>query len=279
MRYFVVSDIHSCYKELKEGLDNAGFNAFIDTLIVNGDLFDRGEEAKKVLDFIKSIPNKILIRGNHEYLLKKLVNKMYPQSHDFSNGTLFTAFQLYKARHPRTKIFDAYEDFKKDNEEYYTLNNWIEFQKFNDYFYSYFDTKVWDKVRKDLSESGLLDWIFSDEWVDYVEIGNYIITHSFIPRQGDWRTSATKEQWEEATWGCPYALYDNGYFDEEKKKGKILVCGHWHSRDFHIHYEDKLNTITMDYDIDDSMYAGDHLIAIDGCTILSHKVNVLVIED
>ena len=44
MKYFIVSDIHSFYVELKSALDKAGFNKRNKdhTLIVCGDIFDRG---------------------------------------------------------------------------------------------------------------------------------------------------------------------------------------------------------------------------------------------
>lgn len=49
MRYYVVSDIHGYYTQMKSALEKAGF--FSDTtphkLIMLGDLFDRGHEAKQ----------------------------------------------------------------------------------------------------------------------------------------------------------------------------------------------------------------------------------------
>lgn len=291
MRYFIVSDVHSFYTELMEGLNKAEFDINKDTLVVNGDLFDRGEESAKVLDFIQSIPKerRILIRGNHEYLLRDLVKKTEPQSHDWSNGTVFTMYQLYKSRHPDTDIFDEYEKYKNDEEEkkYFELNDWIELQKFNAFFYcNLYET--WNKVCRDLLESELLDWIFGDEWVNYFELGDFIITHSFIATHHyikfgtfwdseyrkcnpEWRTNSTEKEWIDATWGCPYELFDDGYFDEEIKNNKTLICGHWHSEDFRWHYEG----IKDNYNI----YKRDNLIAIDGCTVVSHQVNVLIIDD
>lgn len=54
MRYYVVSDIHGYYTQMKSALEKAGF--FSDTtphkLIMLGDLFDRGHEAKQLQQFI-----------------------------------------------------------------------------------------------------------------------------------------------------------------------------------------------------------------------------------
>ena len=58
MRYYVVSDIHDYYTQMKSALEKAGF--FSDTtphkLIMLGDLFDRGHEAKQLQQFILDMP-------------------------------------------------------------------------------------------------------------------------------------------------------------------------------------------------------------------------------
>ena len=98
MKYFVVSDIHSFYSELKKALDIAGFNKRNKdhTLIVCGDIFDRGPETVKLYKFLTSIPKKrcILIKGNHELLYEKLLEKKLPESYDFSNHTVDTFCQI-----------------------------------------------------------------------------------------------------------------------------------------------------------------------------------------
>ena len=78
MRYYVVSDIHGFHSQLIAALNQAGF--FTDQqphkLIILGDLFDRGKEAKELEAFISDLMDKdlvILIRGNHEDLYEDLV--------------------------------------------------------------------------------------------------------------------------------------------------------------------------------------------------------------
>jgi serine/threonine protein phosphatase 1 len=72
MKYFVISDIHSFATEMKWVLRQAGFNKKNKnhTLIVCGDIFDRGNETLEVYKYLKSIPKKscILVKGNHESL-------------------------------------------------------------------------------------------------------------------------------------------------------------------------------------------------------------------
>lgn len=98
MRYFCVSDIHSFYNELIRALRQAGFNKRNKnhTLIVCGDIFDRGPDAVAVYKFLKSIPKKrcILIKGNHEPLYLELLTKPFPKGYDFSNHTVDTFCQL-----------------------------------------------------------------------------------------------------------------------------------------------------------------------------------------
>ena len=98
MKYFVISDIHSFYSELKKALDIAGFNKRNKdhTLIVCGDIFDRGPETVELYKFLTSIPKKrcILIKGNHELLYEKLLEKKLPESYDFSNHTVDTFCQI-----------------------------------------------------------------------------------------------------------------------------------------------------------------------------------------
>lgn len=74
MRYYVVADPHGFFTELKTTLEEKEF--FTDDqphkLIICGDLFDRGAEARELQAFILDLMEQgevILIRGNHEDLL------------------------------------------------------------------------------------------------------------------------------------------------------------------------------------------------------------------
>ena len=87
MRYFIVSDIHSFYDELIAALKEKGFNKEEDTLVVAGDIFDRGSKPRQVYNFLKKLKNKILIKGNHEELYLDLLKRGYPEWHDYHNGT------------------------------------------------------------------------------------------------------------------------------------------------------------------------------------------------
>ena len=94
MKYFAISDLHSFATEVKAVLRQAGFNKKNKnhTLIVCGDVFDRGDESLELYKYLRSIPKKrcILIKGNHETLYFELLNKNWPHYYDVTNGTLKT---------------------------------------------------------------------------------------------------------------------------------------------------------------------------------------------
>ena len=276
MKYFVVSDIHSFYTELKYALDRAGFDKTNKdhTLIVIGDVFDRGNETLEVYKFLSSIPKKrcILIKGNHEFLFRDLLNKDYPESHDFSNHTVDTFCQI-----AHRDIGDLHCGD-------------VSWKEITDYVKS---SKIWA-------------WLKSKQWVNYFEVGPYIFTHSFIPVQikeqykqalwiygpynlsgkafnywEDWR-NAEDYVWEDATWGDPIDYYKAGLFDEESKKGKILVVGHWHTSDF---FKRLANIKSYDQPIHE-IYRSKDFIGMDGGvfripgeTEYYHPQNIMVFDD
>ena len=287
MKYFVVSDLHSFALEMRMALRNAGFNKRNKnhTLIVCGDLFDRGPDALGVYNYIMSVPKKrrILVRGNHEDLYLELLNKEIPESHDFSNHTVDTFCQI--AKHSIYDFdcaeywFDAfgYKDFcYRQDEEYDILK------------------RQWKEVVEVVKNHPITKWLQSDEWINYYELDKYIFVHSFIPLKNKdglpfyyvdnrkleyfktWR-EATEDEWYEARWGCPWKNYRLGYFNEESKNGKVLVCGHWHVTDF----RKNLNNNVSD---DTKVYFSEHLIGLDcGCYYryyggYYHPTNVLVID-
>lgn len=269
-KYFLSSDIHSFYSDYKHSLSLAGFdiNNPDHILVILGDLFDRGNESVELFNFIYYIVPKdrrILIRGNHEQLLQDALDRGVFYRMDSYNGTAKTLYDMAM----------------NQVAEYYpmTLNEAcdIEFNKMGKLCY---------------------EWINSEDWVDFYEIGNKVLVHSFIPLHNltgvdiydcygdtwgykknfeyfsDWRTSASKREWKDSRWGCPWKQYQQGLFDEEIEQGKTLICGHWHSSDF-------FKNLSGDINLDNDIYIDEsrHIIALDSCTPLTHKVNVLVLDE
>ena len=280
MKYFVVSDIHSFYVELKRALDKAGFNKRNKdhTLIVCGDVFDRGSETVELYKFLTSIPKKrcILIKGNHELLYEELLEKSFPESHDFSNHTVDTFCQIA-----------GYSP------EILTPKYW---RDLGDVPYERIQ-QAWQEIITEVKQSPITAWLQSDRWKYWHEVGNYIFVHSFIPLMNldrmpaydtynrkfeyfkDWRKTANNFELEDATWGCPYQQYLDGHFKEEAANGKVLVCGHWAVTDFRQHINNKWSE-------DTGIYKFENIIGLD-CGVWQyrdtkayyHPQNVLVIDD
>lgn len=277
MRYFVVSDIHSFYTPLKEALEKSGWdiNNVDHKLIVCGDIFDRGDETLEVYKFLKSIPKeqRILIRGNHEQLYLDLLGKQLPDSYDYSNGTVKTFCHIAKIKPEKMDASYWYKKFVNNHSISVrtTLSN------------------IWETVKEEVKKSRITKWLTSDEWINYYELGRFIFVHSFIPTEYDinfgwqenfrympeWR-DAYQFEWNDAMWGCPYKEFIDGLFAPEIKNGKTLVCGHWHSFGFKEYLEGRhFERDTIDF----SIFYSKYLIALDTCTALSNKINVMIIDN
>lgn len=254
--YFVISDIHSFYNEMIQALNKAGYQKDNKNhiLISCGDLLDRGPDAVKCLEFINSIPesNKICIKGNHEYLLEDIFDKQDFSKYDYHNGTVDTVYQLSNSKN----IFKAIEK---------------------------------------CSNNPLLKQYLSS-CIDYFETDNYIFVHGWIPckQRGldsnyfyyydDWRNG----NWFNASWICCF----DAWAQNVKVPDKTIVAGHWHTSYGHSKYhhfgnefEDEWirvwNELYPDSQIKNTacfdIFKDDGIIAIDGCTAYSGKVNVLKI--
>ena len=252
MKYFAVSDVHSCYTALKGSLDAAGYDKDNPnhTLIIDGDLFDRGDETIELFNFISSIPKErlILIRGNHEDLYLELLAKDVPDFYDFHNGTVKTFFTIAGMEMP---IHMPHID--------------LHYNGINDYVLPY--VSLWDEVIKKVKAHPITKFIKSKKWVNHYELDNYIFTHSWFPK-GDWRNNVDKDEWMEAHFD--YVFYHSNEL-KEYIGDKTLVAGHMHSRYFHA-------LISQEEDNDDIFHL-DNIYIIDTFTIESGKVGVLIIDE
>ena len=71
---FVVGDIHGCFTKVMENLEALGFRPKVDRLICVGDLVDRGDESKDVLEFLRQeFVHSVL--GNHELMIRSYKSK------------------------------------------------------------------------------------------------------------------------------------------------------------------------------------------------------------
>lgn len=305
MKYFLTSDLHSFYTPLKKALSEAGYdiNNTDHTLVILGDIFDRGDETIELYHFLKSIPQDrlVLVKGNHEYLLDELLTKKLPDTHDYSNGTVKTCCHMaFKSLHVANKNADLLQELDYDI-SYSAL--WRGFYSGSDASTSDQDTVSyakgkWREIVKRVKNSEIYEWYKSLNWVHYWEAGKYIGVHSFVPvkpistcpcskskqmnaiyygttswfeADPNWR-NADAWQWELSTWGCPYVFMEAGLFPDQG--GKTLICGHYATSEFHTHYN------TSPYsDGDHSIYYGSSLIALDSSVAWSKRTNVLAIDE
>ncbi len=246
MKYYVTADIHGFYSIFLRALTDSGF--FTDSephkLVILGDLFDRGKEAKQMQKFIlEHWPDLILIRGNHEDLFQEMVtvDEGLPYSHHFSNGTYDTALQL-----------------------------------------TGFDPVMAQIRHWDFAEAARKTPYFSEiipSMLDYYETENYVFTHGWIPcihgRSGysyisEWRESSVGE-WQNARW------YNGIEAVRTCMEEKTILCGHWHASYGHSRYEGKGSEFGPDADF--SPYKAPGIVALDACTGFSETLNVIVLEE
>ncbi|MHB8880419.1 MAG: metallophosphoesterase family protein [Thermodesulfovibrionales bacterium] len=72
MKSLVIGDIHGMYEELMRALELSGYSDS-DRLIVLGDVINRGERSREVMEFLieakRRNPENVYLRGNHEKVL------------------------------------------------------------------------------------------------------------------------------------------------------------------------------------------------------------------
>jgi serine/threonine protein phosphatase 1 len=65
-RTFILADIHGRFRALQQVLDRSGFKPDVDLLIILGDIVDFGPDTKECVDLLVSVPNKVVLLGNHD---------------------------------------------------------------------------------------------------------------------------------------------------------------------------------------------------------------------
>ena len=249
MKYYIAADIHGFYTEFHKALDEAGY--FTDPgphkLIILGDLFDRGQEAVEMQHFIRSLLEQdavILVRGNHEDLYEEMItiDKGLPYRHHRSNGTYDTALQL-TGFDPGLAIIRNF-DFAE------AAQNTPYFRQIIPAMVDWYETE---------------HYVFVHGWIPCIQKRDGSFSH-----RSEWR-EATPEEWRWARW-------ING-MDAAQACGeeKTILCGHWHCSYGHARYENKGSEFGPDADF--SPYYGRGVIALDACTALSRKINILTLED
>lgn len=268
MKYFITSDTHSFFNELLEAIHDKGFeeNNPDHKLIICGDVFDRGDQSVEIYDYLRRIDDQfIYIRGNHEDLLMDCVRDIAAGRtigfHHFSNGTVKTIEQLCDL---------------KENE--------LCFPRRSDSV----NQLVYDKMKP------IMEWI-NTKSVNYVEIGDNIFVHGWIPVVGDgmdfmgnwknprpapreWWDNENEELWKESRWDNGMALWKQGV----RIPDKTIYMGHYHCSWGWSHIEQKRKEFPeknrKDWKQSFEPFIKDGIVAIDSCCAYSGFLNCIVLE-
>lgn len=260
---FAVSDIHGEFQCLKEGLEKAGYdeNNPEHLLVSLGDAFDRGSENLEVYKYLKRLSDEgkaIVLKGNHtNFLIEYLEGSSVSPFNYFNNGTKETMADFLG----RTSPFESWCMIEKDvfNPTYGDFADWI------------YEARI--EINNEFPE--LLNWLRERPY--YFESEHYIFTHGAIDTEvADWHHPKCSRHrfvdWEALLWD------DGSFFGKDiKNTDKSVVIGHFGTATLRKMYDYSTNrNIKGDYDI---LYRKDKkVIAIDGTTNVSKKVNVLVLK-
>lgn len=165
-RIVAVSDVHGFYDEMMAALKEVNFNPETDLFVSCGDAMDRGSQPRQVIEFLNRLQNKVLIKGNHEQLMKDAIKRKCFLSHDIHNGTAHTAYDFCTKENAGLMNHAQILGELRDDPEYQKYMNLL---------------------------------------VNYYETENYIFVHSWIPGGVDWRC-APQSKWDKAMWGNPFDI-------------------------------------------------------------------------
>ncbi|MBN2605677.1 MAG: metallophosphoesterase [Bacilli bacterium] len=162
IKYFIISDIHGHFDEMILSLSRAGFDQNKKhILIVLGDMFDRGNQSKEVLEYLYKLCMEkkcYVVIGNHDVFLLELIDENYSRV-EFNiqyNGFSHTLISL------SGKTYSSSFDLPQIRSE--IINNY----------------------------PFLYEWI--NHLPNYIEIGNYILVHGGIDgSKDDWKTSSRRD--------------------------------------------------------------------------------------
>lgn len=124
-RVFAIGDIHGCFGQFKELVEQHIVLSKSDKLILLGDYIDRGNNSKEVIDYIihlqKSGYDIIPLMGNHEAMLLDALSDRSALTLWFINGGDKTMQSFGISR--LTELAPFYIDFIRNLEYYYEIEN------------------------------------------------------------------------------------------------------------------------------------------------------------
>ena len=249
MARYAVADLHGHYELYKAIKDRIKVD---DLLYVLGDCADRGPDGWKTLSSIIEDPQCILLMGNHEWMLKDVMEDWYTFQEDFGNDTdadekiIFSNSYSLLLMNGGEQTFWDWRDTGDDMYMWYRRLTMLPLE------YQIFDSQCGHPIG--LSHAGYTPWLrpthkedfvwdrhhFFDEWEEDAPMGDYIIIHGHTPQEF-----------------LVERLIDYGaFYDKDYKE---------------IDFEILDNNTRNDWNIYNLTYADGHKICIDPGTIISKK--------
>ena len=104
---YIMSDIHGEYDAFLRMLKYINFSE-TDTLYILGDVIDKEEKSIEMLEYCISHPNVILLKGNHEDMMRVAINNPTPYNTElwYSNGGIYTEREIISEE--KKKEYSAY---------------------------------------------------------------------------------------------------------------------------------------------------------------------------
>ena len=266
-KFFVVSDIHGEYDALTKTLQEAGYNPDNEEhfFVAIGDSFDRGPRSRDIYRFFRGLPSQRskFVKGNHDLMFQEYLEKGMDGEFVLFNilhnglGATINSFGCLDMENLGTSISILDDCHSYIQKEYPGLKKFIKDMPL------WFETDHTVFVHAGLNPE-LFDWRGTDEHYALWDIAD---AHKRVPSCdkliifGHYHTDQVAEQARREGDNKVYKL-NSATTAIGTGRGNITVRSYGN--------EDKFSAIYL---------PNAKKIAIDGCTNLTHKVNVLVFED
>lgn len=208
MSTYIISDIHGCNQAFRRALKKVKLKK-VDTLILLGDLIDRGPDSKEVLDTVLLLIEHgfkvICLKGNHEQMMLDSLDDLTSKVNWIKNGGKETLKSFLTSEVER--IPQKYIDFLKTFKSHFIYKNFI-------LVHAGINMTLEDPFSDLHSLLWLRNWenVYNAEWLN-----NRIVIHGHTPMKSD----EIKTQFKK---GHKVICIDNGsYVKNNQEFGSICV--------------------------------------------------------
>jgi len=170
-RLFAIGDIHGCFDSLRELVEHKINIGKSDKLVFLGDYIDRGNQSRKVIDYIIGLKDKdfdiTTLIGNHEsMLLEALLNEDFlPEWIRNGGSATLKSFGIKSIK----QLGQSYIDFFKALQYYCLIDNFL-------FVHAGFN----DNISNPLEDKYHMIWSRREEYTNPV-LKNKIIIHGHTP--------------------------------------------------------------------------------------------------